>query len=78
MVNFGQKCRRLIILADYRIIEEIDGNGESLFYPERKGIFGWTRYYHDCGTFYFYEKGRAEMFIRQQLPVTKKTHEITL
>lgn len=64
------------MITSYRIVEQINGNGESLFYPERKGIFGWTRYYHDCGTFYFYEKSKAEMFIRQQLPVTRKIHEV--
>jgi hypothetical protein len=66
-----------MIMAQYRIIEEIDGNGQSLFYPEKKGIFGiWFRYHHDCGTVDYLTKEAALYFIKQQTPKKEVVHEI--
>jgi len=64
-------------VTHYRIVEEIDGNGDSLFYPEKKGIFGiWFRYRHDCGTFYYSSKEAAMHFINQQNPKKEVIHEV--
>ena len=64
-------------MSQYRIIEEIDGNGQSLFYPEKKGIFGiWFRYHHDCGTVDYSTKEAALYFIKQQAPKKEIVHEI--
>ena len=63
-------------MAQYRIIEEIDGNGKSIFYPERKGFFGWTRYHHDCGAVDYLTKEAALYFIKQQTPKKEVVHEI--
>jgi hypothetical protein len=65
-----------MIMAQYRIIEEIDGNGKSIFYPERKCFFGWTRYHHDCGTVDYLTKEAALYFIKQQTPKKEIIHEI--
>lgn len=64
-------------MSQYRIIEEIDGNGNSLFYPEKRGFFGiWSRYHHDCGTVSYKTKEDVLYFIKQQTPKKQIVHDI--
>jgi len=59
----------------YRIVEEIDGTGKSLFYPEKKGVFGWGRYYLDCWCVEYDTKEGALLFLKQRLPKLTVIHD---
>lgn len=64
-------------MACYRIVEEIDENGSSVFYPEKRSFGIWFRYYHDCGSYNYATKEGALYFIKQQMPKKEIIHEIS-
>jgi hypothetical protein len=62
-------------LENYRIQEVVDANGDSLFFIERRGLFGfWYKWNH--GIFGFLDKEAASKRIKSMCDVDCRYHNV--